>query len=392
MKFRNKGLLAKILLLVVILLVGGLTIMGCVKGLQPIGWSGGTVADGTLFVGSKEGRLVAINTADGGRQWSEPLKSSGTAGGFGCAPALGGGCAGAAAGVAIYGTPIVSGELVYIAGYNGKVYAFNSSSLQMRWVYPREDYLSPIIGGLTMALDKVYFGTSGGKVYALDAATGDEVWEFQTGDESWSTPAVDGNMLFITSFDKKLYALDAADGSKRWELETEGAIASTPLVHNNTVYVGSFDRHLYAVDAVTGRQIWRFPVTDEGESNPENWFWAKPIVYNNIIYAGCLDGKVYALNAEGGGKLAEFDLGSPVSSSPVLVDSSIIFASQQGVIYALDTGSHELRLLADIEQEIYGPLCASDGIVYIHTQDLTLHPVNAETGAKLATISLKSSE
>ena len=84
MKFRNnKGLLAKILLLLVILLVSGLTSLGCIKGLQPIGWSGGTVADGTLFVGSKEGKLVAVNIADGSRQWSEPLKASSQGGGFG---------------------------------------------------------------------------------------------------------------------------------------------------------------------------------------------------------------------------------------------------------------------------------------------------------------------
>ncbi len=384
MRFRNKGLLAKILILLVILLVSGLTSLGCIKGLQPIGWSGGTVADGTLFVGSKEGKLVAVNTADGSRQWSEPLKASGPASGFGCAAVYGGGCGGASAGVAIYGTPTVSGDLVYFGGYNGKFYAFNSSSLELRWVYPREDYLKPIISGPAMALNMVYFGTSGGKVLALDLATGDRKWEFQTDGEIWSTPAIDGNTLFIGSFDNKLYALDASDGSERWEFKTEGAIAATPLVYNNTVYVGSFDRHLYALDATDGRLKWKFLA--------ENWFWAKPVIYNNTVYAGCLDHKVYALDAENGGKIAEFDLQSPTSSSPVLINSSIIFASQQGLIYAIDTSSNTLKLLADVEQEVYGPLCASDEIVYIHTQDLTLHPVDVRTGAKLATISLKSSE
>ncbi|MFC2002169.1 PQQ-binding-like beta-propeller repeat protein, partial [Chloroflexota bacterium] len=109
--------IGRIWLLFVVLLVAGLTSSGCIKGLQPIGWSGGAVYDGTLFVGSKEGRLVAFNIADGGRQWSEPLKAQ--AGGFGCMPVAGGGCT-APAGVAIYGTPAVSGDLVYIGGYNGK--------------------------------------------------------------------------------------------------------------------------------------------------------------------------------------------------------------------------------------------------------------------------------
>lgn len=386
MRIRHKRtLLGKILLLLVILLVGGLTSSGCIKGLQPIGWSGGAVADGTLFVGSKEGRLVVVNIADGGRQWSEPLKAKST-GGIGCAgPMAGGGCAAAPAGVAMYGTPAVSGDLVYIGGYNGKIYAFNSSSLGVRWVYPREGNLQPIVGGLVVAQGKVYFGCSDGMVYALDAATGDPEWEFQTGDKIWSTPTIDGDTLYIGSFDKKLYAIDATDGSKRWEFETGGAIASAPLVYDNTVYIGSFDRYLYAVNAANGSLKWK--------SMGGNWFWAKPIIYNNTIYAGNLDGKVYVLNDETGDEIIDaIDLGSPASSSPVIVNSSIIFASQQGVVYTLDTVSNELERLADIENDVYGPLSASEGIVYIHTQDLTLHRVNANTGAKLMSISLKSKD
>ena len=110
---RGKWRTGKILLLMVMLLVIGLASFGCVKGLQPIGWSGGAISDGTLFVGSKEGKLVAVNMADTSRRWSEPLKAVSRAGGFGCLPAPGGSCAGASAGVAMYGTPAVSGDLVY---------------------------------------------------------------------------------------------------------------------------------------------------------------------------------------------------------------------------------------------------------------------------------------
>lgn len=380
----NKILLSKILLLLVMLLVvmSGLSGLGCMKGLQPIGWSGGAVVDGTLFVGSTEGRLVAINIADGARQWSESLKTPGSAGWCGCAVAP--------AAMAIYGTPAVAGDLVYIGGYNGKIYAFNSSSLQKRWVYPPEGNLQPIVSGPVVAQGNVYFGGSDGKVYALDANTGVKVWEpFQTGDKIWSTPAIDGDTLFVASFDNKLYALNTTNGEERWQkpFETEGAIASTPLVYNNTVYIGSFDRHIYAVDATDGSLVWKSEV--EGG----NWFWAKPIAYNNVIYAPCLDGKVYILDAESGREVVDaIDLGSPVSSSPVLVGSSIIIALEDGQIYAIDTANNQIKLLANVEERIDAPLCASQGIVYVHTQDLTIHPVDTNTGARLMSISLKASQ
>lgn len=382
----NKILLSKILLLLVILLVGGLIASGCIRGSQPVGWSGGVVADGTLFLGSIEGKLVAVSIADGTSQWSEPLQASGSTGGFGCAAAP--------AGVAIYGTPVVAGDLVYITGYNGRIYAFESGSLQMRWVYPRDDYfrdkkkkIVPVVGGLATDLEKVYFGISDGRVYALDAATGDKEWEFQTGDKIWSTPVIDGETIYITSFDKKVYALDANTGEKKWEtVEVGGALASTPLVYNNTVYFGSFDRYLYAVDATDGSLKWK------SEVEAGSWFWAKPIIYNNTVYAPSLDGKVYILDAENGHELRDaIDLGNPVSSSPVLVDGSIIIASGEGRIYSLDTANNQVKPLADVREKVNAPLWASNGVVYVHAQEQeTLYALNAQTGAELWDLSLSS--
>ena len=377
---RRKG---RLLLLTALLVAVGVVSFGCVEGLQPVGWSGGVVSDGTLYVGSKEGRLVAINLTDESRQWSEPLKAVRAAGGFGCAPTLGG-CESAPSGVAIYGTPSVYNDLVYFTGYNGKVYAFNAGTLATRWVYPREDNLKPIVAGTVVAQDKVFFGGSDGIVYALDAATGDPQWQFATGDRVWAAPAADGDTLFVGSFDNNLYALNMADGSLKWSFEAEGALASSPLVQDGVVYVGSLDRHLYAVNEADGSLKWKFMGS--------NWFWAKPVVYGGTVYTGDLEGLVYALRADNGARLAEFDLKSPAASEPVVVGSSVIVASKKGVVYAIDTELMEMKMLADVGGDVYGPLCASDGIVYIHTPDLTLHRINAITGAVLRTISLESGQ
>ena len=369
----------KILLLLVILVLAGVSIFGCATtGAQPKGWAGGTIADGALFFGSMEGQIVALNTSDGGRLWESTLETSTSTGLLGCTPV--------SSLAAIYGTPVVAGDLVYIGGYNGKIYAINSSSGALRWVYPREGRVGSIVGGPVVALGKVYIGSSDGKVYALDAITGDKEWEFQTGNKIWSTPAIDGETLYIGSFDKKLYALSTTDGSKKWEpFATDGAIISTPVVYNNTIYFGSFDRHLYAVNVADGSLRWKFP--------GGNWFWAKAVALNNTVYAPCLDGKVYALDAETGSKVAEFNLGSPVPSAPVLVNSSIIVATEEGRVFSIDTGINQERRLANVKEladedlTIYSPLVASEGIVYAHAQTKKhgslLYALNAQTGLDL---------
>jgi len=379
--------------LLVILLVAGLT-TGCAMQDEAKGWSGVVVADGTLFLGSMEGKLVAVDISTHNHLWPDvTLETSKPAGGFMC------GCAPGSTAVAVYGTPAVSGDLIYVGGYNGKIYAYSSSSGALRWVYPREGSLQPIAGGPVVALGKVYFGSSSGKVYALDADTGDKEWEFETGDKIWSTPTIDGNTLYIGSFDNKLYALDAGTGEEKWEkpFETQGAIATIPLVSNDTdtVYFGSFDRHLYAVDAASGEQLWQFPIEDGTRNKPESWFWARPVVdNNNTIYAGNLDGKVYVLNAKTGQeKVDPVDFKSPISSSPVLVGSLVIVASEEGKVYSLDTTTSQKRLLRELseKEEIYAPLYASEGIVYIHTQELeVLYALNVETGVILWSLPLSS--
>ena len=388
----NIALAGKVCLMTI--LVVGLTFFGC-AGIRasPEGGSGGTIADGALFlcpsvkqvggVGCTaprlEGKLVAVNTSDGNRLWEVSLESSRPAGGgYGCAPAT--------MPVAIYGNPAVAGDLVYVGGYNGKIYAISASTRLSKDRYVNEANPQPIIGGVVAALDKIYCGSSDGKVYALNAASLEKEWEFPTGGKIWLTPVIQGDTQYIGSFDKKLYALDAGDGTEKWAFETEGAIISTPLVYDNTVYIGSFDRHLYAVDATDGSLKWKFMA--------DSWFWAKPVVYNNVLYAGCLDHKVYALEAKTGDKINEFDLGSPISSSPVLVDSSIIVASEAGKVYSIDTINHQKTELADLKEKVYAPLagcliCTSGGVVFIYTGGQNLYALKATSGAELWSLALK---
>ena len=354
---------------------------GCVSGLTPIGWSGGTVSGDKLYIGSTEGRLVVINITDESRQWAESMREA-AQGGLGCSflPGIGG--CGAAAGVAIYGTPVVSGGLVYIAGYNGKIYAYNVDSLAVRWVYPREGYLKPFVGGITVSDGNLYIGCTDGILYALNAETGDLLWEFETGKEIWATPAVDENTVYFGSFDEKFYAVSSDDGSKKWELTTEGAIVATPLIQDGTIYFGSMDKNLYAVSADSGSLKWTF--------TGENWFWALPVIYEGRIYAGCLDDNVYILDAGTGNKLNEIDLGSPVASSPVVLNDTVVFASKKGVIFSINTTSGSLTTLAEIEeQEINGPLTGHEDILYIHTQDKKLHRINITNGSVLRDIDLE---
>ncbi|MFC1910808.1 PQQ-binding-like beta-propeller repeat protein [Chloroflexota bacterium] len=385
LNLNNKGKTCIRIPLLILVVLSIVFSTACIGGMQPVGWAGVALSDGVIYTGTIEGRLIGI-FPDGSRQWAEPLKIQSSGGGFGCVPSLygGAGCGqGSSAGVAIYGTPIVLNDLVYIAGYNGKVYAYNAKTLGQRWIYPRESYIDPIVAGMANDNDTIYVSDSSGKIIALDAATGDMKWEFQASDKVWSTPIIDGNTLYAGCFDNKLYAIDKTTGIKKWEFATGGAIQSSPLVYQNAVYFGSFDRKLYAVDAETGTEKWSFGC--------EKWFWAKPLAYGDTILACGLDGFAYLLDAQTGEKKADFNLGSPVASSPVMINENVFIATHGGSIFKLNTTNDNIRVIATVDTQVNAPLSANDKILYVHTSSsLTIHPIDIESGAKLMPISLKS--
>jgi outer membrane protein assembly factor BamB len=357
----------------------------CISGVSPIGWSGGVVANNTLYVGSMEGRLAAINLVDESRQWAEPLKVQSQGGLLGCSSALS--CGGGTSRVPIYGTPVVSDNLVYMAGYNGKIYAYNTVNLAQRWVFPRDAYLSAFVGGLVIDNNKLYVGCADGFVYCLDATTGDLLGQYQTGDKIWGTPVVADGTVYIGSFDKSLYALNATDLSYKWKYTTEGSIIAQPLVKDGIVYVGCLDKNLYAIDAASHELIWK--------CTGNNWFWTQPVIVNDMLYAGCLDGFIYVLNPVTGAVIHIFDeeelaVVSPFASQPAVDGNYVIFASQVGIVYRIDTTTQTITVLQTLTGTITGPLMAYNGIVYFQTQDVAMQRIDVATGALLPSIVLVS--
>jgi len=359
------------------------TLSSCGSTAVSAGWAGVTVYGGNLYTVSGFGQLDALTAADGSTLWGIAVDTTPTSsGGFGCsAPSTI---------VAVYGNLSMSGDQLYIAGYNGKVYTFNVNTRISSSVTLSADDSKPIVGGTVIDQGRVYVASSNGKLYALDATTLAKVWEFKTGNKIWSTPAADDGMVFVGSFDKKVYAVDTATGKQKWSFGTKGAIIATPVIAGGTVYVASFDRHIYALDEVTGSLKWQFPASGQSGNEPREWFWATPVISNGILYAPCLDGKVYAVKTQDGSLVTTFDLGTEIASSPVVVDGKVVVATHDAKIYSLDaTGIKSQVLIVDLRIKdnnqskltVSSPLSAANGIVYIHGfQSEKIYALNMATG------------
>ena len=403
----------KVLILFALLVGGCLLLSGCYgMGGTGTGWSGPVVDDDELYVGTTGGKVVSYEIISEptysyvNERWRFPPRGELGLGGEG-----GGGflsCIPTATAV-IYSTPAVVNGTVYIGGYDGRVYALNSSSriaghsfpqeLAGEWIYPRADDIGAIVGSPVVADGILYIGSSDGNLYAIDTASGQLVWDASLNENDavdyiWATPMVRDGVIYIGSFDNKLYAMNASDGKPVWEspFETGGVIAAIPLIYKDTIYIGSFDRRFYAIDVGTGKAKEGFNPYTAG-----NWFWGKAVAYDDTIIVGCLDGRLYALDAESGEQKWSFpEPGKgpvgPIRGDPVLVGELVIFGSDDGKVYAVDATNGKEIWYYPPGEDRFGPIRASiyagDGEIYIHdTQYYKIFALGAEDGKEIWSVS-----
>ena len=77
--------------------------------------------------------------------------------------------------------------------------------------------------------------------------------------EPLTAPVAAGGKLFVAESDAHtVYALDASSGEVLWQFTADGRIDSPPTIHDGMVLFGSKDGRVYCLRASDGRLVWRF--------------------------------------------------------------------------------------------------------------------------------------
>jgi len=128
----------------------------------------------------------------------------------------------------------------------------------------------------------------GDSVQALDAATGDLLWQYSRRLPTGVGPtmkrgiAIYGNRLLVPTSDDHMLALDVKTGKVIWDQAVadpkEGyRITGGPLVARGRVMIGTMGRApggnvIVALDAETGKEAWRFyTIAQPGEAGGNSW-------------------------------------------------------------------------------------------------------------------------
>lgn len=228
-------------------------------------FSSPAVLNDIAVIGSEDKNLYAIDIKTGREKWKF------TTGG------------------AVHSSPAICNNMVYFESLDGYFYALDFTTGQRKWKFKT--------GGEKRIGDTSYWGMKPAGMYMEDP------W-----DCFLSSPIVDNSskdpIVYFGSSDGNLYAVNAKDGSSLWKFKAKSSIHTSPALYKGILYFGSWDTYFYAVNAKTGKELWKFKT---GEQVAMSGIQASAIVEKGIVYFGARDAHMYALDAYNGNLIWKYD-------------------------------------------------------------------------------------
>ena len=179
------------------------------------------IADGVVYAGQDNGRVIALRLADGGLLWEQTLSPGEGRSEIERLEDADGGLT-------------VADGVVYAAAYKGLVAALIAQSGRPLWTHNMSSYT-----GVSLAPTQVYVVDADSVVWALDLRTGSSDWKQDGLKYRWLTGAsAIGDYVVTGDLDGYVHWLAAGDGklAARARL-SKHAIQAAPVVVGDTVYV-----------------------------------------------------------------------------------------------------------------------------------------------------------
>jgi outer membrane protein assembly factor BamB len=263
-------------------------------------------------------------------------------------------------------------------GTGNVLYAMGATDGAGRWTkqteYLAHHYSPAVVEGTvyapTRTVQGVRSGGGAGRLYAVDAASGEVGWTLDAALSS--DPTVVGDTVYLTSSADvgRVHAV-GTDGSERWTYtfdpgERRGSAYGAPVVVDDRVYV-TVSAHRtagatgYLVAIEDGEAVWRVEVGGEAR--------AAPAYRDGTVYVATVDGQLTAVS-EGGEVLWERTTADAVFSTPA-VDGDQVYALVKGSVAGFDRASGERNWRTTVgAAQINGLSVAQDG-VYLGGNNVT---------------------
>jgi len=234
-----------------------------------------------------------------------------------------------------------------------------SSPLSVLWISSLgagNSSSSRILSTPVVANGKLYGLDSNAYVTALDAVSGNRLWQVDAAPENsrgfslfgqgslGGGVAYENGTLFVTTPYAEVLALNAETGEVKWRSKTTSPVRAAPTVAEGRVYVVSINNQLDVFDSESGKKLWSHAGITEHAGLLGS---ASPAVSQGVVVVTYSSGEIFALKVENGHELWSETLAtsrrpdslssiSHIRAFPVISDGLVIIVGHHQKMGAFD--------------------------------------------------------
>ncbi len=284
---------------------------------------GVSVADGRVYATSGYGIAAAFDAATGKPLWERNL------------------------GEPLRGAPTATPNRVFVVTQDNQLYALNPANGEPAWNITGTAEPAAILGtgAPAVALETVVVGFSSGELNALRTENGRTVWQDQLSRTGRSTamaaladidgsPVIDRGRVYAIGHGGRMVALEFATGQRVWERNFAGT--STPWPAGEFIFLVTDDGEVVCVTRSEGKVRWvqRLAQYGKPKKKKDPLVWEGPVLAGEKLWVAGSSRELLGINPYDGKTQLTLKLPGPTYLAPVVADGVMYVLSDNGKLTA----------------------------------------------------------
>jgi len=271
--------------------------------------------EGLVIIGSDKGEVLAYDET-GKLRWKSKVTSE------------------------VLSLPQVTPGVVMVRSGDGRISALDVADGKRLWLYERSTPALVVRShaGITVQRGVAFAGFAGGRLVALKISDGSVLWEVAVSlprgnteleriSDITSDPVVDDEQVCAIAFQGRVACYNVAQGSPLWNRDISSDKGMMLL--RKYLYISDTKGSVIALDKASGSTLWKNDQLARRETS-------MPLVLEKLVAVGDYAGYLHGLNRDDGSMSARIKLdGGAIQSGAQSMDSGLLVQTHGGDIYSL---------------------------------------------------------
>lgn len=284
---------------------------------------GVSVADGRVFATTGYGIIAAYDTATGKELWQQKLAEP------------------------LRGAPSVYANRVYALTIDNQLFSLQADTGETAWTVSGTVEVAGLLGAAAPAVaqDTVVVGFSSGELNALRAENGRTVWADALARTGRSTamaalsdidasPVIDRGRVYAIGHGGRMAALELATGQRVWERNFAGT--STPWVAGEFVYIVTLEGEVICMTRRDGKVRWVRSLDryKKPKKKTDPIQWSGPVLAGDRLFVVGSNQQMVTISPYTGEVTSTTKLKSAAYLPPIVADNSLYLLTDDGKLTA----------------------------------------------------------